>query len=63
MPRKLLLSITARIDRGVICYESRRERCFISIDRDYGRFVVGASGSKLGPSGWEKPQSGKDSVM
>jgi len=60
MPRNLPLSITARIDRGITCYERGGGRRCISIDEDHKRFVVGASGLELGPSGQGKPQSGKD---
>ena len=60
MSRNLSLSITARIDRGVTCYESERGRCCISINEDHGRSLVGASGLELGLSGRERPRSGKD---
>ena len=60
MPKNLSLSITACTDRGVTRYEFGGGRSYKSIGRDHGQSVVGASGSELGPSGRERPQSGKD---
>ena len=51
MSKNLPLSITARADRGVTCYEGGGEKSCISIDGDHGRSAVGASGLELGPSG------------
>ena len=60
MPRNLSLSISARNNKGVTRYERERERSCTSINKDHGWFVVGASGSESGPSGRERPRSGKD---
>ena len=43
MPRNLSLFITARADRGITCYERGGGRSCISINKDHGRSVVGAS--------------------
>jgi len=43
MPRNLLLSIIAYIDKGVKHYEHEGGKCCMSIGGDLGRSVVGAS--------------------
>ena len=49
MLKNLPMFITARIDRGITCYDYERGRRCISIGGDHGRSVVGASSSELEP--------------
>ena len=63
MPKNLLLSINACADRDVTRYACWGGRCFLNIDGDLGRSVVGASGLKLGLSGRGGHQSRRDLRM
>ena len=56
----LTLFITACTDKGVTRYKCWGGKSCISISVDHGQYVVGTSGSELGPSGQERHQSGKD---
>ena len=60
MPKNLLVSITAYINRVITCYEHERGKRGMSIGKDLGRSIIGASGLQLGPSDQGKPQSEKD---
>jgi len=60
MSWNLSISITARADRSVTRYERGRGRSYISISEDRGWYVVGASGSELGPLVQERFRTKED---
>ena len=55
--------ITVCAEKGITRYERGRERSCLSIGGDLRRFVVGASGLELRPSGQERPRNGEDLEM
>ena len=53
MPKNMPWSITTRTDRSVTRHEHESRRRCISIGRDLGQSIFGASDLEVGPSGVE----------
>jgi len=63
MPWNLSMSITARADRGITCYERGGRRYCTSFSGDLRRSVVRVSILEFGPSGRESSHSEKEKEL